>query len=308
MGTVKTVLIIGGSGFLGTHLAMKLREGYKVFATYNTHPVRIRGITFLPLDINDPDWTKRLVYSVAPDIVIYAAGSNDAEAVEKLPKQADQIHVAGPAAILKAANIFQPKFLYLSNCYTFDGQKGNYHETDTIFAMNSLGKFKVNAENVIKGRAFNYSVLRMSPVFGRSAGNAMSFLDKLRMKLSRGQRIEIPTHEIHSFLPVPVFVDAAIKILELGPRNKTYHLSGITKCNELEFAKMFAKAYGFDSKLLLEMKYSNTTPIPTLDYSLNCTEIVQSLKVQTYELEESFELLRKTTLVQSPKDAYFLDY
>ena len=28
---VRTVLIIGGSGFVGTHLAQSLREGYKVF-------------------------------------------------------------------------------------------------------------------------------------------------------------------------------------------------------------------------------------------------------------------------------------
>jgi nucleoside-diphosphate-sugar epimerase len=62
----KAVLIIGGSGFIGTHLALKLRETYKVFLTYNTHPVLIPGTTPIPFNVEGRDWAKRLAYTTQP--------------------------------------------------------------------------------------------------------------------------------------------------------------------------------------------------------------------------------------------------
>lgn len=52
----KTVLIIGGSGFLGTELIRQATvAGHETAATFaTTRPGTISGVTWLPLDVRDP--------------------------------------------------------------------------------------------------------------------------------------------------------------------------------------------------------------------------------------------------------------
>src|SRR4051812_26734274 len=121
MPSVRSVLIIGGSGFVGTHLALRLRAGFKVFATYGERPIAIPGVTCIPFDSSNRNWVKRVVYTAAPDFVIYAAGSNDPAWAAANPREAEQAHASGPAAVLNSSAFFQSKFIFLSNCYVFDG-------------------------------------------------------------------------------------------------------------------------------------------------------------------------------------------
>ena len=140
MAHTRSVLIIGGSGFIGTHLALKLRAGYKVFATYNRHRIFLPGVTTLPASLFNRDWAKRITYLARPDFVIYAAGTNNVEWCEAHARDAEQLHTSGAATISNLSEIFQPNFIYLSNSYVFDGSKGNYHEGDIVLPSTSLGK------------------------------------------------------------------------------------------------------------------------------------------------------------------------
>ena len=299
---VKTVLLLGGSGFLGTHLAMKLREGYKVFATYNSHPMQMPGVTYLPLKLHDEDWVKRMIYTAVPDIVIYAAGSNKLNWAYDNPREAERTNVGGPAAVLKAAIIFQPRFIYLSSCYVFDGNRGNYHENDIVLANSTLGKYKIAGENFIHGRSSHYTVMRLAPVFGRGNGGSPSYLDELRLKLDRKQRVEANPCEFHSFLSIDSFLELMMRLVDNSPRNKTLHFGGLTKMSHYDFARTFAKRFKYDTNLIIEKRppaLSASVEAPSVDYSLNCTEIVKTLKIKPLLLEEGFDLLEKQ-LIASP--------
>ena len=156
MAKVKTVLIIGGSGFVGTRLALKFREGYKVFATYNTHKITIPGVTYLPLDLENENWVKRIVYTARPNIVIYVAGNNDPEWTEANPTVADFLHVGGVSNVANATDSMQLRFVYISSSYVFDGNRGNYRETDSALASSLHGKncTRVQTKPLKLGHAF----------------------------------------------------------------------------------------------------------------------------------------------------------
>jgi len=293
----KAVLIIGGSGFVGTHLALKLREGYKVFATYNSRHISIPGVTFIPLNASNRDWAKRVVYTSNPDAIVYLGGSNLVELAEADPREAERVHTGGPATLSAVSDILQPKFIFLSNCYTFDGQRGNYHETDTVLPSTALGKAKVGGENFIRGKSLNYLIVRPSPVFGRGNGLNLTFLDQLRMKLDKKERIELPNNEVHSFAPVYGLVDFIARLIEVGPRNKIFHYGGLTKVTYFEFAKEFAQRFGYNPGLIGEARIAPTTRASDnhshFDYSLNSTQMAQTLKVKPLLLEEGFDLIEK---------------
>lgn len=298
----KAVFLIGGSGFVGTHLALRLREQYKVFATYHAHPVRIPGVTFFPVDVTNRNWVKRVVYTVRPDVVIYAAGRNDALWSENNARETENLHTGGAGSVCNVAEIFQPKFIFLSNCYTFDGTRGNYHETDTVLPTTALGKAKVGGENFIRGKALNYVIIRSSPVFGRGNGSNLSVLDRLRMRLDRGERIEVLDDEVHSYAPVDGLADLVAQVAESGLRNKVLHYGGLTKVSQARFALEFAHRFKYDPGLIVVKKrYSKSASayeLPQSDYSMNSTQAVESLKIKPLLLEEGFDLIEKKLITR----------
>ena len=295
MATTKAVLIIGGSGFIGTHLALKLRESHKVFATYLTKPMRIPGVTFIPLDVGNRNWVKRIVYSSRPDVVIYAAGSSNLDWAEAHARDAERVHTGGPATVSNVADILQPRFIYLSNCYVFDGNKGNYHEGDIVLPSYSLGKVKVGGENFIRGKAMNHIIIRSSPLLGCGNGRNISFLDHLRMKLIRNERIELPVSEFHSFAFITSFIDFVAKMVDSGPKNKTLHYGGLTKLTHYELARKFAKRFSYNEDLIFQSQHTKRGSIEAeiADYSLNSSWVAENLKIKPLLLEECFDLLEK---------------
>jgi dTDP-4-dehydrorhamnose reductase len=296
---IKSILIVGGSGFIGTHLALRLRDGYKVFATYNSKPISIPGVTCLPLNVENRNWIKRVVYTTLPDVIIYTAGSNNPEWSESHARQVEVLHSSGPATVCSATDIIQPRLIYLSNPYVFDGMKGNYHENDIILPSTVLGRMKLGGENVVKNKSLNYVILRSSPLFGRGNGINLSYLDRIRMRLDRKERIEASTHELHSFAPVHGLCDLVARLVDSGIRNRILHYGGLTKVTHYEFALAFAKRFKYDTKLVVRKKLLTRSPLSEdtrFDYSLNSTQSTETLKIKPLLLEEGFDLIEKNLI------------
>jgi len=294
MRRTRAVLIVGGSGFVGSYLAYALRDAYKVYITYCKNQITIPGVTSYPFNVIERDWLKRLAYSVQPDFVIYAAGSNNVDYVEGSQTMQDNIHNRGAAAALSNTDLLSPRFILLSNNYVFDGNRGNYHENDTLLPQNSLGKFKVSAENFLKGHSLNYLIVRSCPVYGRGNGQAVSFLDVLRKNLALGRQIKIKNDELHNFAPIEGLVETVITAIETGVKNRAIHYGGLTKCTHIEFAKQFATRFGFDPSLIMADEPGKANKErKLLDFSLNSTASLQQLKLNAFLLEQGFDLLEK---------------
>lgn len=300
----KSILVVGGSGTIGAHLALRLRDGYKVFATYDRTPTQIPGVTCLPLNVTNRNWVRRIIYTTRPDVILYAAGSNDLILAEDDPRKADHAHTSGPAMILGVAELLSPRFILFSNCYTFDGGRGNYRETDTVIPATALGKAKVGGENFIRGKSLNHVIVRSSPIYARGTGNRMTWFDRLRSGLARGQPVTLPNDEVHSLAPIEGLLDLTEKLIESGPRNKTLHYGGITRLSFYELGKIYAKRFGYNPDLVQVGKPNQPpvlasgihTALPAgsrLDFSLNSTLAVQALKIQPLLVEEGLDLVEK---------------
>ncbi len=293
MAKTKSILIIGGSGFVGTHLAMALRHDYKVFMTYRTHPVLIPGVTNLPFGDSERNWIKRVVYMARPSVTIFVAGSNDTARAEEKPRETESIQSGVVANTVDASEIFQSKFIFISNCYVFDGRKGNFKEGDNLLASTALGKAKIGGENFVRGRCLNYLIVRSSPIIGFGNGYNFSFLDLVRMKLARGERVEVPHTEYHSFVYIDAFIDFMKKLVEVGIKNRVFHIGGLTKLSFYEFAMMFAEHNNLDTKLIVPHTFSASGDSGFMfDYSLNFTRSVQTLKIKPLFLEDALNLLK----------------
>lgn len=290
MKRAKAILIIGGSGYVGTHLALRLREQHKVYITYNRNYVRIPGVSSLPLDAMSRDWVKKIVFAVEPDVVIFCASYAGLARSEANPRDAERFHATAPVNVLNAVEILQPKVVFLSSSYVFEGTKGNYHEDDNALPATVLGKNKIRTENFIKSKALNYVIVRAPPLLGRGNGKAVSFLDRLRMNLERGKTIDLPNQEYQSFATIYGFTDLIERVVESGVKNKTLHYGGLTRATHYDLATQFCKKFGYDPRFIRGIRFTQKMKgkqPDEFDFSLNCSQAAQMFKMKPLELLES---------------------
>lgn len=260
------------------------------------------GVTAVPVNIENRIWVKKLVYAIQPDVVIYAGGPSRFETGSARLRMADRLYAAGAATIQTATDILQPRFIFLSNPYVFDGTKGNYHEGDTVLPATTTGKAKLAGENIIRAKSLSHVVIRSSPLYGRSFGANLTLLDQLRIQLGRGERVSLPTNELHSWSPVEGLCDLVARTIEYGIRNKVLHFGGLTKVSTFEFGRAFAKKFGYDPNLIIPATQASRGHLVeevVSDYSLNSTFAAQTLKVEPLLLEQGLDLIEKN-LVPSP--------
>ncbi len=105
---MKTILITGGSGFLGRALAKALKDDYKVHIAarnnaQNAFAQLETSCSAHPLDIVNMESVKDVFHAVKPDIVIHAAATKFVDISEKNPFEAVEINVVGSMNIARAA-------------------------------------------------------------------------------------------------------------------------------------------------------------------------------------------------------------
>jgi len=291
----KSILIVGGSGYLGTMISKKLREKYRTYATYRSHPVQMEGVIPLRMSLGDSDQIRKVVHFVRPDIVLFCAGKGDSpeQMTNDEHRAFEATQTGGTATLLNIAQIYQPRFVYFSVSSVFDGARGNYHEGDTLIASNDVGKSKAAAENIVRGKSFSWNIVRTSEIIGPGHGLRPSLLDRIRWQLGKNQRIELRDHQLHSFSVSAAFVEFVERLIDIGPRNRILHFGGATKVTEFELGQAIARRFGLNESLISIKSQAAGKRSSTLDLSLNSRSMVETLKLKPLLLEQGLDLIQK---------------
>ena len=104
----KKILITGGSGYLGQHLAKKLSTSYDVMLGARDHKRNFMaskntGCESIPLDVSNMESVKDVFNSVKPDIVVHAAATKFVGLSEKYPMECVDINITGSQNIARVA-------------------------------------------------------------------------------------------------------------------------------------------------------------------------------------------------------------
>jgi UDP-N-acetylglucosamine 4,6-dehydratase/5-epimerase len=105
---MKTILITGGTGFLGKRLGLALKNDYKVILTgrnnkQNFTAQKFTGCDVLPLDITNIEAVRDVVNETRPDIIIHAAATKFVDLAEKQPMECVDVNVVGSQNVARVA-------------------------------------------------------------------------------------------------------------------------------------------------------------------------------------------------------------
>ena len=102
----KTVLITGGTGFLGQHLGRRLRADNNVVLTgrnnkHNRDAQNFTGCTTIPMDVTNIESIRDAFVAVRPDVVVHAAATKYVDLSERQPMECVDVNVLGSQNIAR---------------------------------------------------------------------------------------------------------------------------------------------------------------------------------------------------------------
>ncbi len=222
----KRLLITGGSGYLGRHLARRAAASWPGewrYTTFSADPLgRPQGAR---LDLRDAAAVARFVTDFAPDAIIHTAGSN-------LTPDMAAVIVAGTRHVAAAAERAGARLVHLSTDALFGGDAAPYDESAPPAPRNDYGRAKAAAEALALAHP-NAVAVRTSLIYGlEEMDNGTAWM---AAALRAGQPVTLFTNQRRN----PVWVETlAVACLELvaHPYTGVLNVAGRQTLTRAEFA------------------------------------------------------------------------
>lgn len=251
------VLIVGGSGFLGTELARQaVAAGWETAGTYCSRPGSVPGVSWHRLDLRAPGHVGKVLAAVAPTVVINATSGGSDWAVT-----ADgSIRVAMAAAAQRGCRL-----VHVSSDAVFSGSRIHYDESCPPDPVTAYGAAKAAAESAVRLLAPAAAVVRTSLIIGHGE----SVHERLVHAMAAG------THDGVLFTddvrcPVQV-ADLASALWELALSDGAgmFHVAGADALSRHELGTLIARRDGLDPAGLPAGRRADTLMPGALDVRLD---------------------------------------
>ena len=198
---VKNILITGGAGYIGSHVAeIFLKKNKKVFLVDNLstgHKKLINKKTkFFKLDIANKFKIKKIIKKYEIDSIIHLAANLIIGEGQKKPKKYYKNNVLGTKKLLEACkNSMVKNFIFSSTAAIYKEGQYKVSENSMIKPKSVYGKTKIKAENLIinfaKKNKINYGILRYFNIAGASPSGKIGLINKKSDNLFKNFSSEI---------------------------------------------------------------------------------------------------------------------
>ncbi|MFF1737366.1 SDR family oxidoreductase [Streptomyces sp. NPDC058247] len=261
-----TILIVGGSGFLGSELIQQARTtGHTTVATYATGPGRSSPTVWCPLDLRDAGRLDAIMGDVDPAVVINASSGGADWAVT----------AEGPLQLAIVAARHGTRLVHVSSDAVFSGAgRVHYDESCLPDPVTPYGAAKAAAETAVLAVHPAAVVARTSLIIGHGRSEHEQLVHQLAAGTVDGALF---TDDIRC----PVHVsDLAAALLELASGGATgiHHLAGTDAVSRHELGTLIARRDGLDASRLPTGLRANSTVPGALDVRLQSQATQRQLR------------------------------
>ena len=185
---IKNILITGGAGYIGSHIAeLLVKNKKKIFIVDNLSTgyrklINKRAI-FFKVNINDKKKLRSIIVNNKVDSIIHLAASLVIGTGEKYPKFYYKNNVLGTKNLISAClGTTVKNFIFSSTAAVYKDNINKVTEKSKIRPKSVYGKTKLKAEKLIikycKKNKINYGILRYFNIVGSSPSGKIGLVNK----------------------------------------------------------------------------------------------------------------------------------
>lgn len=206
---MKKILITGSSGFLGSRLALFLKERYELLLPSHDE-----------LNVSREEAVRAYLEENRPDIVFHCAALSNTGYCEQHPEESHRVNVQGSVRIAKACKLTGARLVFMSSDQVYNGipLPGPLREEDVLQPVNVYGQHKLEAEQRAQWNYPGSVGLRLTWMYDLPASRMKqnsSLLANLRNAFTEGRTIKAATHEFRGVTYVWEVVRNAEKAMSL---------------------------------------------------------------------------------------------
>lgn len=234
------IIVSGGSGFLGSHVADSLSDLGHDVVVFDLKPSRYlrKDQTMVVGDICDPDAVMEATRDCGA--IYHFAAVADIDYALHSPRQTIDVNVMGALNMLEAAreNGCQ-RFVLASSIYVYS-DKGSFYRTSKRAA-------ELLAQDFEERYGLSYTILRFGSLYGPRSDQSNGVFRMLTQALSENAiEYKGTGDEIREYIHVFDAAEASAAILSDGYKNEIIHLIGRERMTTKEIMSMIAEILGTD--------------------------------------------------------------
>ena len=240
------ILVTGASGLLGSKVVSRALEiNYQVAGISYRHSWRAPGANAYNLDLRDFAATRRLVESLKPSSIIHCAAATNVDWCEENPVEADRLNVQVPLFLAQLAAELGAQFVQVSTDSVFDGERGNYSESDVPAPLNVYARTKLLAEQEVQRVHRSPLIVRVT-FYGWNVQNKQSLAEWILDGLASGTKV--PGFTDVYFCPI-LANDLAEILLRMTDHGLSgiYNAVGSERINKYDLGRRLAVAFGLNA-------------------------------------------------------------
>lgn len=286
---MQTLLITGGSGFVGKNLTDFFSSRCRVIVTYLTHPDVGTCDEAYELDITDAENVRSVMGGAKPDVVIHAAGNKDVRSCEDNAQEAHRVNAIGTQNVAAACRELRARMIYLSTDLVFAGTRGNYTEDEVPHTNLVYGQSKLDGERLAVQELGDVAICRTAGVYGPGS----PLLKWLETKIAASQTVEAFVDVFNS----PTYSENLAEMLDVIIDRRlsgVFHTAGRGRVNRFDFFCAYASTFDLDASLITRSSVSGAGNQVLLrpDSSLSVNQTAAKLGVSFDSITEGLQRLR----------------
>ena len=250
---MKKAVVVGGSGFIGSHVADCLSDnGYQVVIFDNVQSPWLRKDQDMVInDILNGEKLKEVIKN--SEVVYNFAALADLNQTVDQPIKTAEINILGNLNVLEACRINKVKrFVYASSVYVYSREGGFYRC--------SKQSSEHYVEEYEKTYGLDYTILRYGSLYGPRANNTNGLFRIVDSALKTGKiQYKGDIESMREYIHVEDAAYASVSILDQSFKNQSIILTGQESMRVFDMLKMLAEILNLseDSVEFTEERYNS---------------------------------------------------
>jgi dTDP-4-dehydrorhamnose reductase len=271
------LLVIGGTGFLGSQIMKNWSSSFNCTGTYFSGS---KEPNLLYLDATNLDETEKIIAKIKPTVIFNCAGLTDVDKCQLEPELSKKLNIDIPKNLALISEKCGIKFLHLSTDNYVARQNKRISESDLIDTINIYGFHKKSAEEEILAVNKDSIVIRCN-FFGVGARKRPSFLNWILELVEFSSRIRGVSDVYFTPIGIQTLINISQKLMQEN-YSGIINISSDERISKYEFILKVLKSidkldYKVEQVALSELQLMAPRP---LDMSLSNLKVKQLLKIE----------------------------